>query len=346
MKMKNNFNESPLYRFFNVILFLAYSLVVLFTIIAGFIGYSERDITSATVNCADGTSWNAEEILYDSYALCGICTNRTEVTSEGTRYQECSYKDMDYSSYDTEVTKEVWTWTTVIYPLIVILAGFGLVDAVRLIIIYIFSGRIALEKSVLLRLLAMFASDENASNQQESFEKKYPLLLEIVEKEDVVKAATLWTQVEQGLKQAEEDLSDFFKKQGYDRSFFESDESLDLDVDVLEEFYKLDNNFKDLHLGNLRLSKYFQTIEEVNKHLEKGEDIEEAKKRLQKLQEKDAEEIAEPQVQLELSKAIGEELLAMKKKYGKKFKDKKVNMDDVFARVYEKHPDWKKAKSK
>lgn len=341
--MKKKFNESPLYRFFNVLLFFAYSLVILTAILAGFIGYSERKVTSATVQCADGTSWDAEKILYDSYALCGICTNRAP---GGATYQECTYSNMDYSSYDTKVTKESWTWSTVIYPLVVIALGFGVVDFIRIIIIYIFVGRIALDKSLLLRLLASLSDSQDNTSNSDSLEENYALLLQIVDKEDISKSATLWAQVEQGLVQAEKELNEFFDKQGHDREFFESNKSLELDVKILEEFYELENNLKDLNLANLRLTKYFATLEEVNKLLEKGVSIEKAKKLLKKLQDKDAEEIAEPQVQIELSKAIGEELLELKRQYGDNINEAKVKGDNILERVYKKHPEWRKVAEK
>lgn len=160
--MKHSFEDNPLYRFFNVVVFLAYAFVILITIFAGYIGYNERSITSATVKCKDGTSWNALEpknILYDSAALSGLCTNRN---TDGT-YTESSYSDIDYDSYETTTTKESWTWSTVIYPLIAFVIGFGLVDAARLIVLYIFSGRLALEKSALLRLIVMMASDDKTN---------------------------------------------------------------------------------------------------------------------------------------------------------------------------------------
>jgi hypothetical protein len=131
--VKKGFESTPLYRLFNVLIFLGYSLVVIAMIIAGFIGFEEREIAKATVKCNDGTSWNAKNIAYNSYALCGICKNRTV---DGKNYQECTYKDMDYSSYNLDIVKE-WTWKTIIYPLIAFIIGFGMIDSLKLFVIYV-----------------------------------------------------------------------------------------------------------------------------------------------------------------------------------------------------------------
>lgn len=159
--MKHSFEGGSLYRLINVVLLLGYVFVILITILAGYIGYGERSVISATVNCADGTSWDAlkpKNILYDSSALSGICTNRQ---SDGT-YLDSNYADVDYSSYTTDVTKESWTWTTLIYPIITFLVGFGLVDSIMLIVFYIFTGRLALERSVLVLLLVFLNEDTNS----------------------------------------------------------------------------------------------------------------------------------------------------------------------------------------
>ena len=337
--MKHNFEDNPLYRLFNVIVILGYAFIVLATIFAGYIGYSERSILSATVKCKDGTSWNAlkpKNILYDSAALSGICTNRD---ADGKSYKDSESSKIDYDSYETKVTKGSLTWSSIIYPIIVFIIGFGLVDAVRLIVIYVFSGKLALEKSTLLRLyIATFANN--------TFEKTHGLLLKVVEKEEIAKAANLLSQVEHGLKQAQDELNDFLSRHGKESSYFESDEALELDIKTLEEFYKLDNNYKDMNFINLKLIKYFQTLEEVNQHLEKGENIEDAKERLQRLQKKVSEETSKLQVQLEISKAIGEEIINLKKKHGNDLNDKKVNMDDILERIYVKNPDWRQSKSK
>lgn len=154
MTEKKTFEDSSLYRFFNVILFILYSLAILITILAGFIGYSSRELSSATVKCKDGTSWDATEIYWDSYALCGICTKRS---ADGSEYTECDYEDVDYSAYEVVDKKYAWSWNMVIYPLVVFIMGFGLVDFLRLAVVYIFSGRIAFENSLLLKLVALMS---------------------------------------------------------------------------------------------------------------------------------------------------------------------------------------------
>lgn len=157
--MKENFEQSAWYRLINVLAFLAYFFVVLIMLLAGFLGYSDRKITSATVKCADGTSWNALEpknILYDSASLSGLCTNRN---ADGT-YATSSYYDIDFDAYSTEVKKESFSWSMIIYPLIVFAVGFGLIDLAKLLLLYIFTGRIALEKSALLNLIVLAFDDK------------------------------------------------------------------------------------------------------------------------------------------------------------------------------------------
>lgn len=154
MNTENALENKPLYRFFNVVLFILYSFVILITILAGFVGYSSRELISATVECKDGTSWDATKIYWDSHALCGICTKRS---ADGSKYTECDYEDMDYSVYEVVDKKYAWSWNVAIYPLVVFIIGFGLVDFLRLAVGYIFSGRIAFENSLLLKLVALMS---------------------------------------------------------------------------------------------------------------------------------------------------------------------------------------------
>lgn len=158
MTETKSLNDKPLYRFFNVLLFVAYFFIFLVAGIAGYLGYQGRGVASATVVCRDSTRWNALEpknIVYDSYAQCGLCTKR----SSSGAYTECTYEDIDYDSYETEIVKEIWSWNAVIYPAIIIGVGLGLVDSLRIAVIYVFTGKVSLEKSLLLKLLSsMFQS--------------------------------------------------------------------------------------------------------------------------------------------------------------------------------------------
>ncbi len=157
--MKKTFEQSAWNRLINVLAFLAYSFVVLVMILAAYVCYSERKITSATVNCADGTNWNALEpknILYDSASLSGLCTNRR---ADGN-YIPSSYLDIDRNAYSTEVEKESFSWAMIVYPLIVFGVGFGLIDLAKLLLLYIFTGRIAFEKSALLNLIVLASEDQ------------------------------------------------------------------------------------------------------------------------------------------------------------------------------------------
>lgn len=152
--MENEHEHKPLYRFFNVILFILYSIAVLATLLAVYVGYNERDVVSASVKCKDGTSWDAKEIGYNEYKLCGICTNRS---TDNKNYEDCATGSLDTSSY-TVSRKYNFSWNTLVYPLIVFAITFGIIDFLRLAILYIFSGRVAFEKSLLLRTILLFFS--------------------------------------------------------------------------------------------------------------------------------------------------------------------------------------------
>src|SRR3990167_8751576 len=121
MTTQHTYENSPLYRLFNVILFLLYSFVVLITLLAGYIAYSGREVSSANVKCQDGTSWGATKTYNDSYALCGQCTQRN---SDGSKYTPCNWENMSYSSYEVVDKKYNWSWWIILAPLIVFSVGF------------------------------------------------------------------------------------------------------------------------------------------------------------------------------------------------------------------------------
>lgn len=159
--MENSYERNPFYRLFNVVLFILYFLVILITIVAGIIGYSTRQLTSASVVCADGTRWDATNIYDDSYALCGICTQRNP---DGSKYISCDYENISYTSYDVVDKKFAWSWNTIIYPLIVLAIGFGIVDILKITAVYVLSGKIVLTKSVLMKMLILALSQDNKKN--------------------------------------------------------------------------------------------------------------------------------------------------------------------------------------
>ncbi len=165
--MGNSHLKNPLYRLFNVILFLLYTCVILVALFAGSIGYSERNLTHATLQCKDGSRWNAMDIRNDSEVLCGICTKR----EPSGKYYNCSYPSDDYSSYQIVDEQYDWSWNTIIYPLIIFLVGFGVVDFLRLAIIYIFFGGIYWDKSILLQILIGLIEGLN-SEESEDFKKQ------------------------------------------------------------------------------------------------------------------------------------------------------------------------------
>lgn len=161
--MENSYEKSPFYRLFNVVLFILYFFIILITVLAGIIGYSTRDLTSATVACEDGTRWDATRIHDDSYALCGICTQRN---LDGSKYNSCDYENISYTSYDVVDKQYAWSWNTIIYPLVVFAIGFGIVDILKITVVYVLSGRIVLNKSILLKVLLLTVSQDNKSKQR------------------------------------------------------------------------------------------------------------------------------------------------------------------------------------
>ncbi len=156
--MKNSHEESPLYRFFNVILFILYICVILISVGVGLSAYWTRTVIGASVQCEDQTRWDATKIHSDNYALCGICTKRS---SDNNNYNSCTYDDMSYSSFDLVDKKYAWSWWVILAPVIVFSVGFALVDFLKIVVIYIFYGRIAFEKSLLLLLLRAMSDFDN-----------------------------------------------------------------------------------------------------------------------------------------------------------------------------------------
>ncbi|SRR6266496_4540828 len=186
------------------------------------------------------------------------------------------------------------------------------------------------------------ASNVDASTQRtDGLDENYSLLYSLIPKQELIDIGALNKQVEAGLGQARAEMDNFLKKYRRNQEFFESDEALDLEVEVLEEFYKLDHQIKQFHLANHKIQKFFERAGLINEDLKSGLSDEEAQKKLNELSEKHGEVTAEIEVKLEFSKAIGDEFTAMKRLYGKDFKGKTVNMDDVIKRVLEEHPQWK-----
>ncbi len=68
---------------------------------------------------------------------------------------------MSYSSFDLVDKKYAWSWWVILAPVIVFSVGFALVDFLKIVVIYIFYGRIAFEKSLLLLLLRAMSDFDN-----------------------------------------------------------------------------------------------------------------------------------------------------------------------------------------
>lgn len=177
--------------------------------------------------------------------------------------------------------------------------------------------------------------------KEDDLDKNYSLLYPLISKEEMLEVGSLDKQFQPALQQANEEMDAFLKKYGRDMSFFTNHEALDLEVEVLEEFFRLGNQLKDLQLADFKVGHFSERMGIINEELKKGVGIDEAQKKLDEMITKHNKEEAEILVKWELSKAIGDELVGMKRLYGKDFKDKKINWDDITKRVYEKHPEWK-----
>lgn len=340
--MISNFEEKPLYRFFNVIWFVLYAFVVVIAVIAFLLIFDARKVTKATIVCRDGTSWDAlkpKNILYNSYAESGLCTKRNP---DGT-YSESTYRDVDYNSFTEKITKEPLSWSMLIYPLVVFAIGFGLVDFLKLIVIYVFAGRIAFEKSLLLQILVnlFYRSSDTQEKKEDGVDKHFSLLYDVIPKDEIIKIGTIDKEITLALKQAEDALKAFYEKYQRDESFFESNEILDLDTDIIEEYFRLQDQFRDLKLADMKIRHSFERMGVLIKDLKKGMSIEDARIKLDKMLKKHGKVDAKQEVQVELSKALAKEIIASKRLYGKDFKKKTIDMNRIKKRILKEHPEWK-----
>ncbi|EKD99841.1 MAG: hypothetical protein ACD_22C00166G0007 [uncultured bacterium] len=153
-------HNSPLYRLFRVLLIIGYVAVFGAAVLGGMLGLSERSIKSATLICSDGTRWDAEDILYDNEAQCGLCTKRI-----GVNYSTCNKNDSGYySSYNVEKEYE-FPWGAITYPLIVLVIGIAAIDLTHVSIFYIVAGKVDLEKSLFLKVVALLTVPEETRSE-------------------------------------------------------------------------------------------------------------------------------------------------------------------------------------
>jgi hypothetical protein len=320
--MNKSFEEKPLYRFFNVVFFTGYAFVFLVSVLIGWGIYQNRPVVNATVQCNDGTSWNAlkpNNILDDPSALCGICSKRS---SDG-KYNFCAYQD-NYSVYTTQTTQEGYQWITAF--LIAIVIGFGIIDIVKIAIVYIFSGKADLSKSLLIIILAILFS----GNKNNSWERDYKLLFKIVDKKQVIKDAQLQTQISKKISELEIQLNTLYKNAGKNEDFFKTNEILNLDIHVLQEFYKLDDEKGELELYQSYYLRYFDILENLNQKLKKGYYSDDGKKEYKEEKEKIDKDFTHKKASLISSKALSEAILEAKRK------GKDINTKDLIDKVSRK----------
>lgn len=180
------------------------------------------------------------------------------------------------------------------------------------------------------------------SNEPDTLDENYSQLYSLIPREELIKVGAISKQIQAGLQQSQKELEVFLKKYRRDQEFFESDEAMDLEVSILDEFYRLDHQIKDLQFANHKVQKFFERMGVISEELNKGLDKEEARKKLDQMRKDQEEELAKMEVNLEFSKAIGGEIITMKRLYGKDFKGKKIKIDDIVKRIYEEHPEWQK----
>lgn len=167
---KTNYEDKPLYRFFNVIFILLYILVVLSSFLGGYLTFTSRPLSNARVLCEDGTNWNAlkpKDITWNDSALCGVCTKRNDETQ---KYANCDYGDPGYyTSHQIIDKKYAFSLWIIFTPLLIYFIGVGIVDFLKLATIYVFSGSWLWYKSLFILTLGfivgLFYSDRNSTEK-------------------------------------------------------------------------------------------------------------------------------------------------------------------------------------
>lgn len=100
------------FRFIKVAQGLAIFVVILFAILVGYLLFDDKSVSTATLICNDGTTWNAidQNDSYgsykselDMYEKCGLCNYRLP----GNQYNKCgigSQTNLLFDSYEVERT--------------------------------------------------------------------------------------------------------------------------------------------------------------------------------------------------------------------------------------------------
>ena len=177
-----------------------------------------------------------------------------------------------------------------------------------------------------------------------SFDERFKLVLKIVDKKEILDTVSNLDNATAVVDQINSELEELYKKTGKNEEFFEKN-VLDLDLETIKKYLELKDKWMEFNLYKTIFSREMDALEELNRDLEEGLGLKEAKKRMTKQKGKNAKEIAKLNVQLELSKAIAQELIEVKRKYGDNYKEAKIEGDKIIQRVYEKHPEWKSIKT-
>lgn len=138
------------FRFVRVLQGIAMLSVVLVACLTAYITVQGKTLTSATLKCSDGTSWNAidKESSYRSYKseismydMCGLCTNRLP----NDKYVKCDIGTKSNKLFDSYTVDRVYkrdnsNLAVVGYTTVVLFIGWFGVNMIARALIYIIGG--------------------------------------------------------------------------------------------------------------------------------------------------------------------------------------------------------------
>ena len=117
-------------------------LVVLVTLAFSWTMYDTKTVIGATVQCKDGTKWNAFKNgeFIDGKDMCGLCTKRS---ADNKKYDSCSVMEWNFDSYNVVDHKYRRTSNgtqIILYPAIFLLVSLLIVKGVSKGVVYIVAG--------------------------------------------------------------------------------------------------------------------------------------------------------------------------------------------------------------
>lgn len=138
------------FRFIRVVQGLAILFVVLITALTAYFLFDAKSVSTATLVCKDGTTWNAidESDSYgtykdelDMYEKCGLCNYRTP----DKKYTKCevgTQSKLLFDSYEVErtYTKNHSLLGVIGWPSLVLFGGLIIVKLVAKMTVYILGG--------------------------------------------------------------------------------------------------------------------------------------------------------------------------------------------------------------